>query len=53
MHYHHQVDWDTVPVLSISMGRDWLRDPEDSNADARLADAIGMQNFVVTGHLGS
>lgn len=47
-----QVDWDTVPVLSISMGRDWLRNPEDSNADARLADAIGMQNFVVTGHLG-
>ena len=39
-------------MLNISMGREWLRDPDNSHSDSKLADAIAMENFATVSFLG-
>ena len=41
------MDFGQTPVLNISLGREWLRDADNSNSDAKLADSIAMENFLV------
>ena len=44
--------WANTPVVNISSGRGWLRDPDSSSSDPKLADEIGMDNFATVAYLG-
>ena len=40
-----------IAMWNMSFGREWMLDPDDINADARLQKAIPMEKFITSANI--